>query len=65
MLCFEWVLLAISQHVEVPRLGIKPAPQLRQHWILNPLCHRGTSSSDYSQRFVLVPIRKEMADAVH
>ena len=37
------------QHVEVPGLGIKPAPKLQttpqlwQRWILNPLHHMGTS----------------------
>lgn len=36
-------------HVEVPGPGIKPslelwpASQLRQHWILNPRPHQGTS----------------------
>ena len=37
------------QHVEVPRPGIEPVPwlqpvpELQQHWILNGLCHKGTS----------------------
>ena len=37
---------ATPQHMEVPRTGIKselqlrPMPQLRQCWILNPLCHK-------------------------
>ena len=30
-------------YVEVPRPGMEPVPQLRQCWIPNPLCHKGTS----------------------
>ena len=45
---FCFVLPHLS-HVEVPRPGVKPspqlwpAPQLLQCWILNPLCHKSTS----------------------
>ena len=31
------------QHVEVHGLRIETVPQLQQHQILNPLCHKGTS----------------------
>ena len=30
-------------HVEVPRPGMEHEPQLWQRWILNPMCHKGTS----------------------
>ena len=39
------------QHMEVPRPGTEPVPQQqhkplqRQHWILNVLCHKGTSEA--------------------
>ena len=33
-----------SEHMEVPKPGIKPIPQQWQHWILNPLSHQRTPS---------------------
>ena len=39
-------------HMEVPRPGSEPEPQLRplpqlwQHWILNPLCQAGDQTYD-------------------
>ena len=47
------------QHVEVPRPGIKPTPQLQpmpplwQSWIINPLHHKGTSYNDYVEGIFL------------
>ena len=44
---FFWSCL---QHIEIPGPGIKPVPQYQpkllqwQHWILNTLCHVGTSA---------------------
>ena len=48
------------QHVEVPRPGIKPTPQLQpmpplwQSWIINPLHHKGTSYNDYVEGIFLL-----------
>ena len=34
--------------INYARPGIEPTPPLRQHWILNPLCHSGKSKSSFS-----------------
>lgn len=40
---FFFFILASAWPKEVPDPGIKPSPQLQQSWILNLLCHMGTS----------------------
>ena len=53
----------LSQHVAVPRPGIKPVPQQwpepqqRQHQILNPLNHQGTPIQEYFNRKYVDPIK--------